>query len=107
MMTFLPELEKMEGMHAMQRCSNTPLRPRRPRPDTNKGTAVRTYERIAEELVQRGHSELTPASVAKICRSAERKLFRALLADPEIREMLPFSARRMPAAAAFSGMDLR
>jgi hypothetical protein len=59
-----------------------------------KTLAVRTYGQIAEALAQRGTPGLTPTRVAHICRVAEIKIARALLADPEVHQRLRPSAAR-------------
>jgi len=51
-----------------------------------KALAVRTYRRIAEILVERGSTAMTPALVARICREAEMKIGHALRADLVVGE---------------------
>jgi len=60
----------------------------RPRVPTRraKTVAVRTYRRIAEILVERGSTAMTPALVARICREAEMKILHALRADLAVGE---------------------
>ena len=48
--------------------------------------AVRTYRRIAEILVERGSTAMTPALVARICREAEMKILHALRDDLAVGE---------------------
>jgi hypothetical protein len=58
-----------------------------------KTLAVRTYRRIAQVLAERGTPAMTPARVAAICRVAERKLVRALMADPALgAQLIPVAA---------------
>lgn len=51
-----------------------------------RSLTLRTYKQIAAILVQRGSVPITSTRVAQICRSAERKLARALAGDPAVRE---------------------
>ena len=60
-----------------------PIHDRRP---TTRG--FRTYRQIADILSERQNMPINPASVKQMCRIAETKLARALLADPVLREWM-------------------
>ncbi|MCC7144856.1 MAG: hypothetical protein IT443_00265 [Phycisphaeraceae bacterium] len=53
-----------------------------------KTPEIRSYQQIAETLVERGDPALTPTRVAHICRVAELKLVHALLTDPVVHDWL-------------------
>lgn len=44
---------------------------------------LRTYRQVAEILTEREGKPISTAEVGEICRTAERKIARALLRDPE------------------------
>lgn len=60
-----------------------------------KALAVRTYRRIAEILAEREGTPVRPAHVKQICRAAERKITRALRADPVFHDLFGSSAARV------------
>lgn len=47
-----------------------------------------TYRRIAEILAERDGTAMTRMHIARMCRSAERKIAHACMTDPVIREQL-------------------
>ena len=51
-----------------------------------KMSAVRTYRQIAKVLTEREGAPISPSRVRRMCLAAERKLARALLADPVFHE---------------------
>lgn len=55
---------------------------------------VRSYREIARVLAEREGIALTQARVGQLCRSAELKLVRILMADPLVRARLRFRAER-------------
>lgn len=46
----------------------------------------RSFESIAQVLSDRYGSEVSPAEVEQVCIRAQRKILRALLSDPELRQ---------------------
>ena len=69
----------------MYRLRATESQPRLPEPDP-KALAVRSYRQIARVLSERDGTATTAALVGRMCRAAERKIARIVLADPVLRE---------------------
>lgn len=49
---------------------------------------VRTYREIAAILGERRGAPISPARVRRVCRTAEAKVVRGLLADPELSRLM-------------------
>jgi hypothetical protein len=79
----------------MHRLSDAASDEHTPEPRSPRTAAVLTYRQIAEILAEREGTPIDLARVKEICRTAERKLVHAMLADPVIGEWLGPSAARV------------
>ncbi|MCC6909739.1 MAG: hypothetical protein IT430_17520 [Phycisphaerales bacterium] len=65
------------------------MRPGRTHMETQPETEPkRSFESIAQVLSDRYGAEVSSAEVERVCIRAQRKILRALLSDPELRQVM-------------------